>query len=366
MGCLSNRGAIGIEYSYKKISNSFKVMKAYFGVFLYFIIGISYSQNLILNGFFDNNGTNWNCGPEVRAVSTYGGIGTNRVAEVDFAAKLCQTITSFVPGNKYELSFISSRRTPPSSCSAPANADIVVNVGTDLNTTVTRTNTTFKFSKSTFIFTASSSTLTFSITPGNSFNASRTTCGVIIDSIYILPINVLPIELNLFTAYRKANIVKINWGVATQKNNKQFIVEKSIDAKNFKMLHNIDGAGNLNEYRSYSIVDTCYIFEPVYYRLKQVDYDGSYTYSEVISVVEEEINEFDISVYPNPVSDILYIQHSNEVNKMELYSMDGLYIQDLSLNTSQNVVDLSFLQSGFYFIKFISPEKIITKKIERL
>jgi hypothetical protein len=231
---------------------------------------------------------------------------------------------------------------------------------------ITRTNSSFGFSKSTLIFTASSSSLVLSIQPGPSFNASRSTCGVIIDSVSILPINVLPIELISFDAIRKNDNIQINWGVASQTNNKVFELEQSNDAKIFKKIKIIEGAGTITDYKLYTVVDTAFYTSNVYYRLKQIDWDGSYTYSEIISVQELQDELIQVITYPNPASELLYLQTTSNDFKVEVFNMEGNLMNVKESDPIHHTIDLSNLQAGFYLIKIVFPEKVIIKKIEHI
>lgn len=95
---------------------------------------------------------------------------------------------------------------------------------------------------------------------------------------------VLPIDLVKFEAEKLKDKVQLQWTTASEQNNEKFIIEKSIDAKNFEAFAEVQGAGNSKELNSYSIVD----HEPhkgtSYYRLTQVDLNGKSTSYEPISV----------------------------------------------------------------------------------
>lgn len=95
--------------------------------------------------------------------------------------------------------------------------------------------------------------------------------------------NPLPIELLTFNGKLESNSVKLSWTTASEINNSYFEIEKSIDDNLFTHLVTINGAGNSNSLKSYSTYDD----KPNkinYYRLKQVDFDGNYTYSNIIAV----------------------------------------------------------------------------------
>ncbi|MBP9187033.1 MAG: T9SS type A sorting domain-containing protein, partial [Bacteroidia bacterium] len=100
------------------------------------------------------------------------------------------------------------------------------------------------------------------------------------------------------------------WATGTEINCRGFALERSIDGKTFAEINFIKGAGNskITQQYSYQDADIFTATKTAYYRLKQVDFDGSYTYSEVVVVKQEGVQNEQISVYPNPVMDKLTIE----------------------------------------------------------
>jgi hypothetical protein len=98
-------------------------------------------------------------------------------------------------------------------------------------------------------------------------------------------VNPLPIELLEFSARPNGNQVDVSWSTASEINNERFEVERSSNAQNFAKVATVAGAGNSNTLLSYSASDTQPLQGVSYYRLKQIDYNGSYAYSEIVPVV---------------------------------------------------------------------------------
>ena len=94
----------------------------------------------------------------------------------------------------------------------------------------------------------------------------------------------LPIELLSFDAKKYQNNVKVNWKTASEINNDYFTVERSSDGENFDSVSEVDGAGNSTHTISYFLIDTDYKNGINYYRLKQTDYNGSETFSQIVAV----------------------------------------------------------------------------------
>ena len=118
----------------------------------------------------------------------------------------------------------------------------------------------------------------------------------------------LPIEIVSFTAncLSPSGGVSVNWTTASETNNNYFVLEKSDDAINWDSIATITGAGNSNTNINYSYTDHS-LLSPSgggvgggYYLLKQVDYDGNFTYSDTIHVNCQEHEIEIINIYPNP------------------------------------------------------------------
>ncbi|MCB9032398.1 MAG: S8 family peptidase [Chitinophagales bacterium] len=166
-------------------------------------------------------------------------------------------------------------------------------------------------------------------------------------------IAVLPIELLAFNVVLVDNHqVEIDWSTATEINNDYFIVEESTDAQHWTSLTTVNGQGNSSEISSYTTFDSQLTNGYNYYRLKQVDVDGSFTYSDIQYVVVENNNSI-IAVYPNPTNDIVYIAGLNN-QKIQIFSSLGQEVTssvNINYNNNNCQADLSWLTDGIYFIK---------------
>ena len=126
----------------------------------------------------------------------------------------------------------------------------------------------------------------------------------------------LPIELVKFTGepYGEFNLLK--WLTATETNNNYFLLERSNDAVNFDEVGTLDGAGNSTSYINYSMLDKKPYNGITYYRLKQVDYDGKSTTSQIIAVSREE-NIKDLKVIR--VTNIIGQEVTDEYDGVKIY-----------------------------------------------
>jgi hypothetical protein len=117
----------------------------------------------------------------------------------------------------------------------------------------------------------------------------------------ILIAGIVPVELTSFTASAANESVTLKWETATETNNRGFEVERSIDNFKFAPVGFVAGKGTTIEKSSYTFVDKSITSENYYYRLKQYDFNGTYSYSDIIEVSNIHPSSFSISQnYPNP------------------------------------------------------------------
>ncbi len=163
----------------------------------------------------------------------------------------------------------------------------------------------------------------------------------------------LPIELLAFTAQKSKSNILLSWSTVTELNNDYFLVEKSIDALEFEELAKINGAIDSRSKNNYKFTD----FNPVnginYYRLKQVDLDGNYSYSNVEKVEFEIENAVVIS--PNPFNNFIIVNSSLKYdnNTIQVVNLNGktVYNSTIPAGNSTTKFYLPDLNSGIYFVK---------------
>lgn len=180
----------------------------------------------------------------------------------------------------------------------------------------------------------------------------------------------LPIELLDFYAINNHHHVDIYWSTSAEINNDYFTVEKSKNAIDFQAINIVPGAGNSNYFIYYQDVDTNPWNGISYYRLKQTDFDGAFTYSKIISVnrsKDQSLNE--IAIYPNPCTDFLNIfinAPCESFVKLEISNIYGqvVSVEDFQISSSKNSlrVNTQGLASGKYLIRLTtnSDFKVLT------
>ena len=168
----------------------------------------------------------------------------------------------------------------------------------------------------------------------------------------------LPIKLISFSGECLLNnAVSLHWSTAAEINNNYFTIEKSTDANNWEVLAKVPGAGNSNSLLNYSVTDEEINNVLHYYRLKQTDFNGDYTYSEIIAVKSCFENNFDIIVAGNPVVNTMnLIVNSTNKGGALFFVKDvlgrNLITKEVDINNGENsiYVNVNYLRNGIYFI----------------
>jgi hypothetical protein len=180
----------------------------------------------------------------------------------------------------------------------------------------------------------------------------------------------LPVELSHFDAVKYDDRINVNWVTESEFNNDYFAIERSTDAKNFKEIYTLKADGNSNSTKSYSYsdYDISSLTNTVYYRLKQVDVDGTYVYSNVVSVEVLNNNTSIGRVYKNQ-SDIVIEVNSKSENKsfeLKLIDISGAVVYNNTINISKGIsktqIPISTLSRGIYIIVFSGDNESIYKK----
>ncbi len=167
----------------------------------------------------------------------------------------------------------------------------------------------------------------------------------------------IPVEITSFKADVSGENIELTWETATETNNKGFEVERSSDNDNFTSIGFMDGNGTSAEAHSYSFVDHNARAGKYYYRLKQVDFDGSFAFSEVVEV-DFVPTEFSLGQnYPNPFNPATKIKFALPVSAkvgVKVYNVVGQQVAGLingQFETGLHEVefDASKFSSGVYF-----------------
>ena len=173
----------------------------------------------------------------------------------------------------------------------------------------------------------------------------------------------LPITLVSFTAQKQYETILINWQTATEQNNKEYQIERSSDGTIFNKI-GVVASNNSSSGSHYSYVDDHPLTGNNYYRLKSVDIDGKYSYSNIDEVTFAQSNEF--IIYPNPAKDIITIENNFKGNDLNILITDlaGRKITQL-IKPNNSILQLSVanLRTGLYILKITDGISSITQKL---
>lgn len=171
---------------------------------------------------------------------------------------------------------------------------------------------------------------------------------------------VLPVELTSFTAAQAGNLVNLAWATATEINNRGFEIERKLDDGQFMTIAFKNGFGTSSQVHNYSYSDnlSAVSAKSVTYRLKQLDFDGRFTYSDPVTVNYTAPVSFNLSQnYPNPFNPATVISYqipSDNFVSLKVYNTLGQLVSTLvnevkAAGTYNVSFDASRLNSGVYY-----------------
>lgn len=164
----------------------------------------------------------------------------------------------------------------------------------------------------------------------------------------------LSITLKNFTSKCEGDQTRLDWGTVSEKNNDYFIIEKSNDGTAWSELAQVKGYGTTNEEQDYSFSDRNTSNVTVYYRLKQVDFDGT---EETLNVIASNcLPEGKAAVSPNPTEGAFEVFNINKGDEITVYDMMGNVVNQTTALSNFASVDLSTQQTGVYMISVLSTE----------
>jgi hypothetical protein len=187
----------------------------------------------------------------------------------------------------------------------------------------------------------------------------------------------LPVELLTFTAERKGREVSLDWATASEHNNDYFIIERSTDNINYTVVGKVQGQGTTAKTTAYQLMDDVSTLisnkiKVAYYRLKQVDLDGSINEAKTVNVdISEDLSGMTVTANPNP------FQHSLAINiniakqekvTLQVTDMTGKLITEQVVEAASGsnqimLQGLENLKAGMYFVNVMGATEISTIKV---
>lgn len=169
-----------------------------------------------------------------------------------------------------------------------------------------------------------------------------------------LPVEYLDFSFDVISDNR----VQLNWSTSKEINNDYFVIEKYFPGSEFLPLGQLAGVGTTDESQYYNFVDDSKMDETNFYRIKQVDFDGSFTYSSIVEVHFTENTQF--VLYPTVTSDFCTLKAKGDADasyRIKIIDMLGRLLMEDNLESSKNEgsieLDLSTYMQGLYIVQII-------------
>jgi len=188
--------------------------------------------------------------------------------------------------------------------------------------------------------------------------------------ISYLDTSIVPVELINFSAEYSTNKIHLHWVTATENNNYGFEVLRSDDIIKWINIGFVSGRGTTTENSEYSFTDSKISGSKIYYKLKQIDFDGNFSYSDIITI-ELLINSFSLSQnYPNPFNSSTTIRYQLPNEAFVIFKIFDVLGNEIKTLIEENkeagyytfTFSVNDLSSGIYFYKLTSGEYSQVKK----
>lgn len=206
-------------------------------------------------------------------------------------------------------------------------------------------------------------------------NNPATRCGnlsknaVSVNVFVPLPVQLLP----LTAVWESANSVKLYWSTATESNSSHFEIERSADGINFTTLHTVPAAFVSNARINYTSIDANPLNTTAYYRVKAVDIDGKFSYTNIATVTPQQSDRLRWSVYPNPVREqgtLEIVAGKTGQGDLILINAAGAVVRRTTLRWQRGVnvenISLKGLAAGVYYVQLRDGIEVLTLKITKL
>lgn len=180
----------------------------------------------------------------------------------------------------------------------------------------------------------------------------------------------LPVNLIAFQGVRVGDLAQLYWSTAQEENNEGFEVQRSYDNNNFETVGFVSGAGYssvIEEYR-FTDADVDWTEKVVYYRLKQVDYDGKWEYHGSIAILSEQ-TVGDVTVYPNPAKEGFKVDLSLNTRvtpEIQLMDLSGVAVNVdvIFVNSGLTaMLETSHVRAGVYILQVRYQNAVVTKRV---
>jgi hypothetical protein len=178
----------------------------------------------------------------------------------------------------------------------------------------------------------------------------------------------LPVELLFFRGAPKSSDVLLDWATASELNNDFFEVQRSADGRDFEVLGKVAGAGTHTGLLTYDFTDRNPRPGLNYYRLRQVDFDGAFEYSSVVSV-KAAGKEGGMALYPNPAGEYVEVSLPAEWSEGEtelfLRDVSGRVLRQMQFSNVDGPLRMSTedLPGGYYTLQASNGRELLSERV---
>ncbi len=203
-------------------------------------------------------------------------------------------------------------------------------------------------------------------------SGAKTTVDIIYTGEECGAINPLPIELTSFTGLATQSGINLNWSTASEENNSHFEIERSADGQEYNPIGKVNGHGNSSVALKYSFIDVSPLQGINYYRLKQVDLDERFAFSNTIAVNNDAPDALQLSLAPNPCRNgncdiIIKNNHNATETRLELKDMAGKVVLTKLVRQKNGVISLSpndlRNHKGLFILTATSGSTVVNQRV---
>ncbi|WP_254560944.1 T9SS type A sorting domain-containing protein [Dyadobacter diqingensis] len=176
----------------------------------------------------------------------------------------------------------------------------------------------------------------------------------------------LPVTLVSFDVQKEGQVAKLKWATTAETNSDYFEIQHSVTGKEWAKIGNVASTGESSTLKNYTFSHGNPVNGENLYRLRMVDKDQTFAYSRIQSVKFDGITK-DLTIYPNPVSDKLFLRDFKEITNIQINDLSGHAVYQADANTTGEI-NISGLKSGMYIVKIsranglTSTQKIVVSK----
>ncbi len=179
-------------------------------------------------------------------------------------------------------------------------------------------------------------------------------------TVQLVKSGILPLNIISFTGSKQNNDALLQWKTANETGVSQFEVQRSNDGQTFATIGTVAAGGSL-----YSLTDanTFSSRTVAFYRLKSLDVDGRFTYSNILRLSKQASAA--LTVYPNPVSDVLTINGLKQIGTILLFNSEGKLLQQQTVWAQTMTMDMSRYAKGMYLLQYKNEGEVANQKISK-